>query len=116
MNIIGVLSVITFKTISTIRDKKKLTELGTSGCRRFQDSFPIRKLRDAYIIPDRRQSKTLLTIYKRESKIAVNGVYDFPQGDKWQSKTLFLTVFNLRSSIETTFSIPPIRCVYICMH
>ena len=33
-----------------------------------------------------------------------------PTGDKWQSKTLFLTIFDLHSSIALTFSIPPIRC------
>ena len=47
---------------------------------------------------DSRQSKTLLTIYKRGSKIARNSVLDchlLPLGDKWQLKTLFLTIFDL---------------------
>ena len=54
---------------------------------------------------------------KRESKIAVNGVFGFPQGDKWQSKTLFLIVFNPRSSVEITFSIAaayPV-CIHVCI-
>ena len=31
-------------------------------------------------------------------------------GEKWQSKTLFLTIFNLHSSILLAFSIAPTRC------
>ena len=43
------------------------------------------------ITPGRRQSKTLITINERGSKIATNGVFDChlsPVGDKWQSKTV----------------------------
>ena len=47
--------------------------------------------------PDRRQSKTLLTIDERGSKIVRKGVFDWhlspvdrrPFSDKWQLKTLF---------------------------
>ena len=46
--------------------------------------------------PDSRQSKTLLTIDERGSRIA-NTVFSIAicrqSGDKWQSKTLFLTIF-----------------------
>ena len=50
----------------------------------------------------------LLTIDERSSKIARNNVFNcqlLPVGDKWQSKTLCLTSFDLRSSIVLTFSI-----------
>ena len=43
------------------------------------------------------------------SKIARNSVFDGhicrQSGDKWQSETLFLTIFDLRSSIVLMFSI-----------
>ena len=59
------------------------------------------------ITPDRRQSKTLLTIYK--DQISLETVFLIAicrqSGDKWQSKTLFLTIFDLRLSIVLTFSI-----------
>ena len=57
--------------------------------------------------PSRRQSKLLFTIDERGSKIARNSVFDCHchTGDKWQSKTLFLTTFDLRSSIVLAFSI-----------
>ena len=57
---------------------------------------------------DRPQSKTLLTIDGRDRK-SLEAAYLFAMcrqsGDKWQSKTLFLTIFDLRLSIELTFSI-----------
>ena len=46
--------------------------------------------------PGRRQSKTLLTIDERGSKIARNSVFDRKQ---------FLTIFDLRLSIVLAFSI-----------
>ena len=68
--------------------------------------------------PGRRQSKTLSTIDERGSKIDRNSVFDCflspvwrqkaienNTGDKRQSKTLFLTIFDLRSSIALAFSI-----------
>ena len=58
--------------------------------------------------PDRRQSKTLLTIDERGSKIARNKILDchFRQsGEELQSGTLFLTILNLRSSLVFTFLI-----------
>ena len=58
--------------------------------------------------PSRRQSKTLSTIEERGSK-SIETVFSIAIcrqcGDKWQSKTLFLTIFGLRSSIVLTFSI-----------
>ena len=73
---------------------------------------------------DNRQSKTLLAIDERESKIDRDNAFfyhlsperrqmaiensvssDFISRDKWQSKTLFLTIFGLRSPIALTFSI-----------
>ena len=54
------------------------------------------------ITQGRRQSKTLLTIDKRESKIDRNRVFGChlsPTGDKWQLKTLFLEIFDPLSSI-----------------
>ena len=58
--------------------------------------------------PDRRQAKTLLTIDEQGSKIARNSVSISicrQSGDKWQSITLFLMIFDLRSSIVLMFSI-----------
>ena len=78
--------------------------------------------------PDRRQSKTLLKIDERRSKIAgdrqqsktlilstnihqksLETVFLIAicrqSGDKWQSKTLFLTIFYLRSWLVLTISI-----------
>ena len=47
-----------------------------------------------------------LTIDERGSKIVRNGVFDFHLSPYWrQSKTLFLTIFDLRSSIVLTFLI-----------
>ena len=57
--------------------------------------------------PGRRQSKTLSTIDERGSKIDRISVFDFHLSPvwQWQLKTLFLTVFDLRSSIVLAFSI-----------
>ena len=59
--------------------------------------------------PDRRQSKTLLKIDEHGSKMARNSVFDChlsPVGRQMANKkTLFLTIYNLRSSIVLTFSI-----------
>ena len=60
------------------------------------------------IIPDRRQTKTLLTIDEHGSKIVRNRVFDCnlsPDGRQMPSKTLFLSIFNLNSSIVLSFSI-----------
>ena len=57
-----------------------------------------------YITPDRRQSKMLLTIYELGTKITRNSVLNCHLS-KWQSKTLFLTIFYLSLSIALTFSI-----------
>ena len=54
------------------------------------------------------QSKKLFKINERGSKIARNSVFDClcrQLGDKWQSKTRFLTIFDQRSSIVLMFSI-----------
>ena len=63
------------------------------------------------------QSKNPLTISERGSGISTASVFDCqwsPVGDLWQSKSLFLTIFGLRSSIILTFSIATnqvwIRC------
>ena len=56
--------------------------------------------------PGRRQSKKLSTIDERGSKIDRNSfsiAICRQCGDKWQSKTLFLTIFDLRSSIVLAF-------------
>ena len=59
--------------------------------------------------PGRGQSKTLLTIDKHGLKIAIKTLFSIAicrqSGDKWQSKTLFLKILDLRSSIVLTFSI-----------
>ena len=51
----------------------------------------------------------ILTIDKRGSKIDRNSIFAIAicrqPGDKWQLKTLFLTIFDLGSSIVLTFSI-----------
>ena len=58
------------------------------------------------ITPDRRQSKTLSTITDQKSlETEFSIVICRQSGDKWQSKTLFLTIFYLRSSIVLAFSI-----------
>ena len=63
-------------------------------------------IKDRYT-PGKRQSKTLLTIDEHGSKIALETVFLIAicgqSGDKWQSKTLFLTIFDLHSSIVMTF-------------
>ena len=54
------------------------------------------------------QPKTLSTIDEHRSKIDRNSVFDChlsPVGNKWQLKTLFLTIFDLFSSIVLVFSI-----------
>ena len=72
--------------------------------------------------PDRRQSKTLITIDERRSKIARTSVFDRCMSQschKWQSKTLFLTIFYLCSSIVLTFLIDAypmcLSCSYFCL-
>ena len=70
--------------------------------------FNYHKIR-SFIISDRRQSKTLWTIDERGSQISRNRSLEIvicrQSGDKRQSKTLFLTILDLRSSIVLTFSI-----------
>ena len=60
------------------------------------------------ISQDTRQSKTLLTIDEHGSK-SLETVFLIAicrqSGDKWQSKTLFLTILDLHSSILLPFSI-----------
>ena len=70
--------------------------------------------------PDRQQSKTLLTIDERGSKVARNSVFDcqlLPVGRQIAIKTLLQTIFDLRSSIVhvLTFSIAayPVWWTYI---
>ena len=62
---------------------------------------------------DRRQSKMLLTIDERGPK-SLETVFSIvigrQFGDKWQSKTLFLTIFDLRSSIVLAYPITAYRC------
>ena len=58
--------------------------------------------------PNRRQSKTLFTMAERGPEIATTSVSIAicrQSGNYWLSKTLFLTIFGLRSSIVLTFSI-----------
>ena len=66
------------------------------------------KYRSHVYTPDRRQSKTLLTIDERDRK-SLEAMFSIDicrqLGDKWQSETLFLTIIDLRSSIVLTFSI-----------
>ena len=54
---------------------------------------------DIYTL-DRWQLKTLLTIDERVKKIA-----RISAGEKWQSKTLIISIFDRSSSIVLTFSI-----------
>ena len=67
-----------------------------------------------YIVTlDSRQSRTLLTIDARGSKIVRNSVYNClyrQSGDKWQSKTLFLTNFIYVRRYNVRFRLPPIQC------
>ena len=58
------------------------------------------KIRCSTRTPDRQQSKTLLTIDERGQKLL-----ETVSGSKLQSKTLFLTMYHLRSSIVLSFSI-----------
>ena len=63
----------------------------TLGRRRILRLHPVQQTgRQAYITPCRRQSKTSIT----------------PTDDKWQSNTLFLAIFDPRSSI--------VKSVYDC--
>ena len=64
---------------------------------------------------DRRQSKALILsanvdkkMFETEFSIAICR----PTGDTWKLKTLFLVIFNLRSSVVECFPLPPIRCEY----
>ena len=64
-------------------------------------------------ILDRQQLKTLLTNEVRGPKITRNSVLIAIRrqlGDKWQSKTLFLTILYLRSLIVISFRLRPIQC------
>ena len=56
-----------------------------------------------YNTPGRRQSNTLSTIDVREKVFSIAICRRI--GDKWQAKTLFLSIFDLRSSIVLAFSI-----------
>ena len=89
----------------------------------------------AHFTPDRRQSKTLLAIDEHGSKslerVFLNAICR-QSGDKWQSKTLFLTIFIYVRRKYERFQLPPIRCahgycrkcftcklracVFVCMH
>ena len=58
--------------------------------------------------PSRRQSETLLTVIELGSKIFRNSVFDCicrHYGDKWQFKTLFLKISDLRWPKVLSFSI-----------
>ena len=61
-----------------------------------------------FLTPGRRQSKTLLKSMNAGQK-SLETMFSIAicrrSGDKGQSKTLFLTIFDLRSSIGLTFSI-----------
>ena len=70
-------------------------------------------------IPDMRRSKTLLksTNVDQKSLETVFSIAIYRQtGDKWQSKTLFLTIFDLRSSVVLTFLIAtyPVCVLNLC--
>ena len=57
---------------------------------------------DAMITPGRRQSKTSIlstNVNKNSLKTEFSIAICRPIGDKWQSKTLFLAIFDPRSSI-----------------
>ena len=57
---------------------------------------------DAMITPGRRQSKTSIlstNVNKNSLKTEFSIAICRPTGDKWQSKTLFLAIFDPRSSI-----------------
>ena len=65
------------------------------------------------ITPDRQRSKTLLTIVEHGSNIARNSVLDLSLAPvrRHGNRKLFLTFFDLRSSIVfKCFRLPPIRC------
>ena len=62
----------------------------------------------------RRQSKTSILLRNVDQK-SIETVFSIaicrPTGDKWQSKTLFLSIFDPRSSIvDYVFDLPPTRC------
>ena len=71
------------------------------------------------LTPGRRQSKTLLTIDERGSKIARNSVFDCPLSPVRRQMAFEISVSSycdLRSSIVLTFSIVvyPV-CIYDCV-
>ena len=58
------------------------------------------RIRQIIIILGRRQAEMSILSMNVDKKIVRSRVFDFhPTGDKWQSKTLFLAIFDLRSSI-----------------
>ena len=64
----------------------------------------------AHFTPERRQSKTLVHVAidehgSKSLEIVFSIAICRLSGDKWQSKILFLTIFDLRSSVLLTFSI-----------
>ena len=61
---------------------------------------------EVIITPDRQQSKTLILSTNVDQKLLeTEFLIDIchPIGDKWQLKTLFLAIFDLRSSIVKCF-------------
>ena len=70
----------------------------------------------SFITPERRQSITLLTLTNTDQKSLETMILIAicrQSGEKWQSKTMLLPTFGLRSSIVLTFSISPIRFGFV---
>ena len=92
---------------SVTRRRITMTYMCTSYSLNFSPSYH----EGSYVFiytPGRRRSKTLLTIDERGSKISktlLSIAICRQSCDKWQLKSLFLTIFDLRSSMVLTFSI-----------
>ena len=69
------------------------------------------------ITTGRRQSKQSRNADQKSLETVFSIAICRQSGDKWQSKTLFRTIFYLRSSIVLTlaFRLPPTRCEHVVM-
>ena len=67
------------------------------------------------LTPDSWQSKMLIISTNIDQKIVINRDFDCQNGDKWLSKTLFLAIFDPRSSIvKSIFDCRPSGVILNC--
>ena len=78
-----------------------------------------RDIGHTFITPDRRQSKTLTistNVDQKSSETEFLIVICRPIGDKWQLKTLFLTIYPRSSIVKSIFDCRLFRAVYILIY